>query len=478
VSEAAAGNRREVHAAAIVTAALYGALGALLLFTRLVGLSRSFWHDEILAVVEYVRPGLGEILAGGVNHELFTLLEWATGVIIGESEIAFRLWSVIPFIIGVIIVTGWLHQRVNAPTGVLFLFLATVSPLLLDITPQARGYGIAFLSMSVMMVAALEAVGTGRTASIVAFCIGGVAGALTLPNFAIAFLATALVLLGYGHVRRTIAIGLVVSVLVITACYVPHLGELGESSRVEYGVRIGPIGVLTAPVDQILIPSLVWIDGTVVNTGLIWLPIVAVALVLLVSSPLLRTPSTALIIIAPVVATTLVLWAGRLYVVPRYLSFLLVPIYMLLASGMASILLRLKTRPALLRTAIVFVTLGLLSAGFVRTAADVTRLPREAHRDAAEIIERAALPDTRIVVYAHRPEDVAFYLDRPITAIRAADVVSAVCRGRGAVIYVQQPFVVETVEAPCLDRRAVRHYRVKQYTRGGRIDVWVLPRHG
>ena len=61
------------------------------------------------------------------------------------------------------VVTAWLHSRVDALSGVLFLFLATVSPLLLDITRQARGYGLAFLAMSILVVAALEAARDGRT---------------------------------------------------------------------------------------------------------------------------------------------------------------------------------------------------------------------------------------------------------------------------------------------------------------------------
>ena len=116
-----------------------------------LGLDHSFWHDEILDVEEFVREGPGRILAGpDLNHELFTLLGWATSSVVGESELALRLWSVVPFVAGVALVTVWLHRRFGALSGLLFLFLATVSPLLLDITRQARGYGLAFLAMSVV----------------------------------------------------------------------------------------------------------------------------------------------------------------------------------------------------------------------------------------------------------------------------------------------------------------------------------------
>ena len=95
----------------------------------------------------------------------------------------------IPFVVGVIVVTTWLHVRLGRLPGLLFLFLATASPLLLDITRQARGYGLAFLAMGVLVVAALEAVRSRRAWTIVAFCAAGVAGTWTLPHFGIAFAA-------------------------------------------------------------------------------------------------------------------------------------------------------------------------------------------------------------------------------------------------------------------------------------------------
>ncbi len=164
-------------------AAAYAVLGAALLWSRLVHLGHSFWTDEILMVTEYVREGPREILAGpDLTHELMAVLAWATSNVAGESEIAFRLWSVVPFVAGVTIVTAWLHSRLDPLSGVLFLFLSTVSPLLLDITRQARGYGLAFAAMSILVVAALEASRTARTSAIVTMCVAGVVGTWTCPS--------------------------------------------------------------------------------------------------------------------------------------------------------------------------------------------------------------------------------------------------------------------------------------------------------
>ncbi|HEX2346247.1 MAG TPA: hypothetical protein VHI12_06660, partial [Gaiellaceae bacterium] len=236
--------------------------------TRLVGLGQSFWHDEVVAVEDFIRAGPREILTGpDLSHELFGLLAWATSRVVGESEIAFRLWSAVPFMAGVALVTAWLHRRWTPIAGVLFLFLATVSPLLLDITRQARGYGLAFLGMSIVVVAALEACRSGKSWTIVAFCAGGLIGTCTLPQFGIAYVATGAVLLADRELRRRMALGLGASLLAIGAWYSPHIGQVRDAARIEDGIRIETLWLVTAPIDQVLIPALLWIDGTALRPG-------------------------------------------------------------------------------------------------------------------------------------------------------------------------------------------------------------------
>src|SRR5262249_52385130 len=145
-------------AARSAVVASYALLGTVFGLTHLLGLSRSFWHDEIYTVANVIRPGPDRIFAGPeLNHQAFSILAWANQYVLGHSEFAYRLWSVVPFVAGVAVVTLWAHRRLGALAGILFLFLATVSPLLLDITREARGYGLAFLAMAVLTIAALEA---------------------------------------------------------------------------------------------------------------------------------------------------------------------------------------------------------------------------------------------------------------------------------------------------------------------------------
>ncbi|HVD06523.1 MAG TPA: hypothetical protein VNB89_10910, partial [Gemmatimonadaceae bacterium] len=282
-------------------------LGVALVWSRLFDLGHSFWTDEILMISGFVREGPHEILAGpGLSHELMALLTWATGTVTGESEIAFRLWSAVPFVAGVVVVTAWLHRRLGALSGVLFLFLSVVSPLLLDVTRQARGYGLAVLAMSVLVVAALEAHQTGRTWAVVAMCAAGVVGTWTLPQVGIAFLVTAAVMSVDRRVRRTTVIGLGASIAAIVAWYAPHLGAVRSSSQVADGVQFGLPWVVTAPIDQILLPALLWIDGTVIIAGFVWLPLVLLAVIVIAASPLMRDRVSALILCAGVVVTIVV----------------------------------------------------------------------------------------------------------------------------------------------------------------------------
>jgi hypothetical protein len=456
----------------------YAVLGAALLWSRLAQLGHSFWTDEIVMVDEYVRAGPREILAGpDLSHELMAILAWATGALTGESEIAFRLWSALPFVAAVVFVTVWLHRRFGDLAAIVYLFLATVSPLLLDITRQARGYGIAFLAMSVVIVAALETVRRGEKWTIVAMCAAGVLGTWTLPQLGVAFVATGIVLVAVGELRRSVAIALLVSVAAIVAWYAPHLGEVRSASQIEDGVRIGFPWIITAPIDQILIPALVWIDGTALLAGLVWLPLVLLAIAVAGASPLARDHRALALLVAGPVATVVVLWIADAYVIPRYLSYLVVPLFALLATGTASVLGRIPERWGLMRSVVCVVVLAVLAVRFASLAPDVVRLPREANRDAAEVVGRHA-PAAPVVTYVRNPRNVEFYLGRPVESPEPEQLPHAVCARKTGVFYVLQPFTLEPVAIPCLERAGVELSRFRQYARGGETSVWYVPSGG
>ena len=459
----------------LAVAATYVLLGAVLLWSRLLWLGHSFWTDEIIMVRGNVRGGLDVIFTGsGLNHQLIALLAWAISPLTGESEIAFRLLSVLPFIAGVVLMTAWLHRRHGALSGALFLFLATVSPLLLDITRQARGYGLAFMAMCMVIVAALEAMRTGRTWLVVAMCAAGVMGSWTLPQFAIAYGATCVAVALDRRVRRATIVGLVTSMALIYAWYAFHSGAVETASQIEDGVRIGVPWIVTAPIDQILLPALIWIDGTALVAGLVWLPLVCAVIVIAAASPLLRVRPSALILSSGVVGSILVLWVTDAYVIPRYLSFVLVPWFVVVATGAATLLSGLGQRRAPVRTVLCLIVLAVLATRFALLAPDVVALPREANRDAARVIDERGR-STTVIAYMRNPGNLVFYLGSPVEEPEREALEASVCDRDVAVYYVFQPFALDAVEVPCLERSGVEHHRFRQYARGNEMNVWFVP---
>lgn len=468
---------RALRAASAVTFLL---LGSALVITRAVGLGRSYSHDEIDTVTTFIRGGPREILAGAYrpnDHELFNLLGWLESSAVGEGETALRLLSVVPFVVGVLVVTWWLHRRVDTFTALLFAALSTFSPLLLDLSRQARGYGLAFLAMGALLVAALEADRCRATSSVAVFCCAGVVGTWTLPNFALAFLATAGVLLTNRSLRHRVVLGSALSVLAIAAWYAPHVDDLVRSSRQEFGAPISWYGVITAPVEQILAPGLLWPDGYVVTSDLSRLPLVVALALVLVASPLARAPRTGMLLGSGIALTLLAIWVTRIYLSPRFVSYLLVPLFILMASGAAHLLRAGSGVRAWLRAALALTMLGLTVVAFVSESVPILTLPREAHRDAIDVVRQDG-SETPVLAYTYHPSDLEFYLGRPVQALAQADIATRVCRADTTVFYVNQPFGANLVTPPCSSRPGVRHWRFDQYARGERIDVWSVPPAG
>jgi hypothetical protein len=468
---------RAVGAAIVAT---YAALGAILVWSRTVRLEAPYCCDELVTVGRYVRGGPGEIFTGSYvpnNHELFSLLGWASSSLVGESEVLLRLGSAIPFVVGALLFTVWLHVRVGPLSGVLFLFLATFSPLLLDLSRQARGYGLAFLAMSVLVIGALEAERSGRALAVAAFCVGGMLGTLTLPHFAVAFLTTGAVLLTNERLRRATALGLAASALAIAVWYAPHVDDIVRSSGQSYGVPIPTAWLLSSPVDQTLVPALSLNDDSFFEPNLGSL-LVAVALVVLIaSSPLLRTARSALVTVAGSVATVLVFWASGTDVAPRFFSFLLVPLFGVLASGCAAILTR-RPRPPIGRTLVAVGALAYLLAASLPLMIAVAHVPRDRMGDAAAVVAERAGPTTPVVAYVPYPYDLEFHLGRPVRWATTPAQAERVCKETSAAVFVAQPWLWPVFEPPCTSRAGAEHVHFEQYGRGGRTDVWIIPPAG
>lgn len=233
-------------------------------------------------------------------------------------------------------------------------------------------------------------------------------------------------------------------------------------------------GIVTAPLDQLLVPALLWIEDPILTSGFSRLLLVVPVGLLILASPFFRERRAALLLGAGVAATFVAVWIARIYVSPRFVSYLLAPLLILLASGTARLLARPTRRPSA-GTVLAVTVLAVTAVAFISAAAKVMRLPREAHRDAIEAILRRAPGTVPVFAYTYEPTDLAFYLGRPVRALEHSEVASHVCGSRQAVVYVTQPLGTRPVVVPCLHALGVRHTRFVQYSRGGEINVWFIP---
>ena len=465
----------------VVVVSSYVILGAILAWSRFYGLGNGgYCCDEIATVTDSIRRGPSWILSGAYspnNHQLFSLFGWAASSLVGESEMLLRLGAAVPFVAGVILVTAWLHVRYGAFCGLLFLFLATASPLLLDLSRQARGYGIAFLAMSVVVVAALELLRSGRAWAIVALCAGGVIGAWTLPHFTVAFLAIGAVLLAAGATRSKLAVGLGVSITAIAAFYSPHVDDILDSSRQEYAVELSTRWIVTAAIDQTLVPAFSLLSDDYLHPNLASLALVMLFAVVVAASPLLHHWAPALTLVAPVVATILAFWVTGTHAAPRFFSFLLVPLLILAATGAAAALGRLPRRPTI-PAAAALVLLLVVAVAAVPFIVAIPREPREALSAVAEAIDELPSPATPVFAYVYHPGDLEFHLGRRVAETRTSAEILDACSRPETTVLVVQIWLLEAISMPCLDRDGLRHTRFDQYARGDAIDMWVIPPSG
>jgi hypothetical protein len=456
----------------------FSVLGAGLLWSRLVGLNQSLWHDEIYTVVHYVRPGPREIFGDYVpnDHMLFNVLTWATSSALGHSEVVYRLWSVLPFLAGVLLVARWLQRLEGLIAAGIYALLVTESPLLLDWSRQARGYGLAFFAMSLLTVAACQALETGARAQLLLVCAAGVIGTWDLPVFGLAFASVSLVLLSQKPLRTHLLPWLSVSVVAVGLWYAPVAGQIASSSHQEYGYRLPWHGLFTNPFAELLAPSLIP-NGSIGHRGLVAAIVFGPLLVIGLRSFLRASRTMVAALVSGVLGTYVVLWLARLYVETRFLSYLLVPILVLIAVGASRLVRALPASRPLVRlagTALIAGGVVWLGAVFVTSGLLATRYPFEAYKGAAAAVEKLP-PNAVVVANLPHPDDLRYYLDRPIVTLPAGRLEHAVCRPtRTGLIYVEQPFRTPHIDLSCLRRVGATRERLVQYTRGDRIDVWFV----
>jgi hypothetical protein len=463
--------------AAFLAWALFGAL------------NQSLWHDEAYSVLYYTSGGPSDILFGDYvpnDHVLFNLLAWLTTNVVGESEVAYRVWSVVPAFAASVAIVWWAWVRLGRAVGVAAGLLGATSPMVLLLVRDARGYGLGLLAAAVALISADRFARDRSTRVLLGFGAAGFVGIATLPVFAIAFVGQALPLLSRRDLRVRAALTVGIVGLLSLLFYAPLLGGILDSAGQQFGRRLPWHGPLSAAMTDLLGPNVQIAfgsgappelpDSSLRPDNAIAAGLSAVGLLMLLRS---GARMVGALVAVPVLFFYTVLTVARFFVAPRFGSFLLFHVILLAAVGIVGLIALL---PATLPRA-VGVAAGVAAAAFVvlhaaRLTDAVHDLPRENFKDVAQIARSAG--SGPILTDSVRPTGLQYYLGFDgISVLPPEALQDRFCSGGGPYTYIEHPFRgagdPPTPDLSCLRQRHARVTRIRQRDRGGHIDVWVVP---
>lgn len=440
-------------------AAPFAATAGILIWSRVTGLGMGLWHDELVTVTAYVGRGPGEILAGDYlpnNHVLFSILTWLTTRALGTSEVALRLWAVLPSIAAFLGLGVWAFRRFGATVGTATLLLLTVSPLLLDLSKLARGYGLAFVGIALMLTGAIDR-------RPLRYATGGAIAIFTLPILALPFAFTGVVLLADARTRVPTLAALGIVIVASLGWYAMLLPGLLASTDQTFGDQLAWHGPLTAPVQHHVVPLL---DLFALERPRAWDAVAWIAVLLGVAAAARRSRAVTSALGLAVVGTYLVIAVLGISVFVRFMLPLAIPMLLLVALGST---LLAHARAGMLATAGIGVA---LAVAFLPYARWQSTTPIESFKQVGASVDK--LPPGPLIANSTRPLGLRYYIDREIQVVTGRTRLRAILCSDRAPIIIDHPTANTRIDPTCLQARGYRRQRFEQ-RRGGWIDLWIPP---
>lgn len=128
-----------------------GSLCVVALMLRIVHLNSGLWHDEITALLDFVRPSLGETLTSFPNqnqHMLYSVLAKAVIGVFGESVWALRLPAALFGVASIWALFLLARRVIGVPQALIACALMTFSYHHIWFSQNARGYsGLLFFTL-------------------------------------------------------------------------------------------------------------------------------------------------------------------------------------------------------------------------------------------------------------------------------------------------------------------------------------------
>jgi hypothetical protein len=470
-----------------VALALLCVIAAIIFWSRTSGLTFGFWNDEAFSVRWFIERGPLEIFLGaGVpsvhslnNHRLFSLLAWATSSVLGTSEVVYRLWAVLPGIASALAVILWSARRIGPWVAVAVGVLVATAPLHVEVSTEARGYGLGLLAEAMILIGSVRAADGDRPRGGFSWlALGGLVGVFTLPVFALPFTVEAGVLL-FVRRRRLAALAIIAAVGVASiAFYWPVLALIAEAGQQDFGPLVTWRTLFVGPYRDLAGGSLALIAPGVPE---LLRAASFAALMGLACLGLWRRGERLLLLllVGPVLGTYAGLAMLGAHVVPRYVSYLLLHLLVLAAIGLVE-LAEVTARSRLLRAGVIAALIlcaGLALARFRLLELERLSGPIEGYRDALEVARKAGLP---IVVTDSRFAAGFDYYGRDLAVRFPSDdeLQDLFCREAEPFVYVHYPLYGREVDLKCLYGRSPRVVAIPQRAGGpaGWMTVYVVRR--
>jgi mannosyltransferase len=383
---------------------------------------QSFWYDESLTVDEMhmrFRRMLSTVRLTEVTPPLYFVSAWMWTKVLGTGEAGLRSLSAVAGTLTVPTAAACAATLAGRRAAVIAAALVAVNPLLIWYSQEARSYALLTLLCALSWLFFLRAARDGRPRDL-ALCVAASALALATHYFALFLVAPELAWLVIRAPRRWSVWAAALAVAVVGLALLPfaiarRTNGTGWIHRIALGLRLRQIAQQFAGGFSSS-PAMVAAVAVVVALAL-------GALALGAERPVQRAGAMALATTTAAVALPLVLGRfGLDYLITRNVIFALVPVAVLVATGLAALHARWLGQAATVALA----ALGI--AGTVRVDSS-SALQRPDWR----LVAHALGPDVRdraiVIAGSYRGRPVKTYLahtgfvSEPPPAVREIDVI-------------------------------------------------------
>jgi hypothetical protein len=418
-------------------------LAALMIWTRLTGLTRSLWWDEAFTANRYVRLGPEAIfdptLYSANNHVLYSLVAHLSARWWGPEEWVLRLGVLVPSLLAVGLLVWLLWRRVGPPAAVLALALVVASPLAVALHTEARGYGLVLLAATVLLAVPVVQHDRPTWGGDLAVALAGVAAMLSFAPAVAVYLAHTgawLVLRGAHRVRLVVLTALAGAVTAVTLRgLLPVMLDGADRVGSRHAEPLRWWSPFVAAVDQQVsrglqaaLPGPAWLA-----TG-ITLAAAALGVVVLLGRDRPLGVHVTVAVLAPVALLALL----GFHPIDRYLAFLMPQALTAVAVGGAAACGALGAGRSRAPAIAVGVMTGLLLLGGVPRVQAYTSVPMQDFKSVAAGVEEE---DAEVIAMRRLHVGYAWYLDREeLTLVdEVEDLEEAFCEGPRPAVYVPDP---------------------------------------